>query len=79
MVYSGENYADSKVEAEKAVHAHAGKMPFTILRPGFIYGPGEQGLVAKTVKLLERIPVLPVIGSGRELIRPRPLIHANAG
>ncbi|HEY9792286.1 MAG TPA: NAD-dependent epimerase/dehydratase family protein [Candidatus Obscuribacterales bacterium] len=49
LVYSGENYADSKVEAEKAVRAHAGTMPFTILRPGFIYGPGERAWMPRLI------------------------------
>jgi nucleoside-diphosphate-sugar epimerase len=43
---------------------------WTILRPSLIYGPGGQGLVAKTLALARRLPVLLIIGSGRELLRP---------
>ncbi len=39
----GESYADSKIEAERAVMnmAEKGEMKVTSLRPGFIYGPRE--------------------------------------
>lgn len=50
LVMCGENYADSKVEAEKTAHQMLDgnlslgdeALQLTILRPGFIYGPHEQ-------------------------------------
>lgn len=41
-----------------------------ILRPSLIYGPGGRGLVDKTVRLMERLPFIPVVGAGRERMRP---------
>jgi uncharacterized protein YbjT (DUF2867 family) len=60
-------YHRTKWEAEELVRASG--LPFTILRPSLIYGPGD----LFTVRLSEMIklsPVLPVIGSGRSRIQP---------
>ncbi|MHB8844794.1 MAG: SDR family oxidoreductase [Nitrospirota bacterium] len=60
-------YHKTKFEAEKLVKASG--IPFTILRPSLIYGPGD----LFTVRLAEMIklsPVLPVVGSGRSKIQP---------
>lgn len=47
----GESYADSKIEAEKAVMAYIGKgaMKVTALRPGFIYGPRERSWMPRLI------------------------------
>jgi NADH dehydrogenase len=61
------DYHRTKWEAEELVRASA--IPFTILRPSLIYGPGDQF----TIRLSEMIrmsPVLPVIGSGRSKVQP---------
>lgn len=54
LVYCGESYADSKVDAEKAVSEWYGKssMMVTILRPGFIYGPGERAWMPRLMENL---------------------------
>ncbi len=60
-------YHRTKWEAEELVRASG--LPFTILRPSLIYGPGD----LFTIRLAEMIrlsPVLPVIGSGRSKIQP---------
>jgi NADH dehydrogenase len=60
-------YYRTKWEAENLVRASG--LPWTILRPSLIYGPGD----LFTVRLSEMIrlaPVLPVIGSGRSKIQP---------
>ncbi len=60
-------YHRTKWEAEELVRA-AG-IPFTILRPSLIYGPGD----LFTVRLAEMIrlsPVLPVIGRGAARVQP---------
>jgi len=60
-------YHRTKWEAEQLVKA--GGMPFTILRPSLIYGPGD----LFTIRLAEMIrlsPVLPVIGTGRSKVQP---------
>ena len=60
-------YHRTKWEAEKLVKASG--IPYTILRPSLIYGPGD----LFTIRLAEMIrlsPVLPVIGTGRSKIQP---------
>lgn len=63
-------YGRTKLAADEYLRIQAGPPAWTILRPSLIYGPGERGLVAKTVGLMKKLPVVPVIGPGRELIRP---------
>jgi NADH dehydrogenase len=60
-------YHRTKWEAEKLVKT--GDIPYTILRPSLIYGPGDQFTIrlAETIKLS---PVLPVIGSGTSKVQP---------
>jgi NADH dehydrogenase len=60
-------YHKTKWEAEELVRASG--IPFTILRPSLIYGPGDQF----TIRLSEMIklsPILPVIGSGKSRVQP---------
>jgi len=54
LVYCGEAYADSKVDAEKAVCMFFGRtsMYATILRPGFIYGPKEKAWMPRLIENL---------------------------
>ena len=46
------------------------RLHWTILRPGTIYGAGTHGLFAKIVRLVNGLPVVPVIGPGTEPMRP---------
>lgn len=60
-------YHRTKWEAENLVRA--GGIPYTILRPSLIYGPGD----LFTIRISEMIkvsPVLPVIGTGRSKVQP---------
>jgi len=60
-------YHRTKWEAENLVRASG--IPYTILRPSLIYGPGD----LFTIRISEMIkvsPVLPVIGTGRSKIQP---------
>jgi 2-alkyl-3-oxoalkanoate reductase len=54
LVYCGEAYADSKVDAEKAVNMFFGRtrMMVTILRPGFTYGPMEKSWMPRLIENL---------------------------
>lgn len=63
----GEAYADSKVEAEKlfAEYASAG-FNYTILRPGFIYGPNERSWMPRVVKAIATGQAMLVDGGVRE-------------
>jgi len=60
-------YHRTKWEAEELVRAS--RIPYMILRPSLIYGPGDQF----TIRLSEMIrlsPVLPVIGTGKSKVQP---------
>ncbi len=60
-------YHKTKWEAEELVRASS--IPFTILRPSLIYGPGDQ-FTLRLAEIIRQSPVLPVIGSGRSKIQP---------
>lgn len=60
-------YHRTKWEAEELVRASG--VPYTILRPSLIYGPGDQF----TIRLSDMIrlsPILPVIGPGKAKVQP---------
>ncbi len=60
----GDEYQNTKVEAEKWVHEFASEnnMPLTVVRPAAIYGPGDRRLL-KIFKIA-KLPVCPVLGYG---------------
>jgi NADH dehydrogenase len=60
-------YHKTKWEAEELVRASG--IPFTILRPSLIYGPGDQ-FTLRLSEMLKISPVMPVIGTGRSKIQP---------
>jgi len=60
-------YHRTKWEAEKLVRASG--IPYTILRPSLIYGPGDLFTI-RISEMIKLSPVLPVIGSGRSKIQP---------
>ncbi len=60
-------YHKTKWDAEELVRQSG--IPFTILRPSLIYGPGDKFTIRMS-EMLKRSPVLPVIGSGKSKIQP---------
>jgi NADH dehydrogenase len=60
-------YHQTKWEAEELVSKCG--IPFTILRPSLIYGPGDQ-FTLRLAEMIRLSPFLPVIGSGRSRIQP---------
>jgi len=50
--------------------ARASNMPWTILRPSMIYGPGDDGNISRLARHLGQRRWLPVFGSGRQLHQP---------
>ncbi|MBU6453227.1 MAG: SDR family NAD(P)-dependent oxidoreductase [Cyanobacteria bacterium REEB67] len=68
LVTCGEPYADSKVEAEKCLAAArtAGSLPITILRPGFIYGPGERAWMPRVIDNIRHGRAVLVDGGSRQ-------------
>jgi len=63
-------YHETKWRAEEAVRSSG--LDWTILRPSIIYGPGD-GFVTLLARLVRRLPVVPVIGSGTARLQPVPV------
>src|SRR5262245_12589957 len=68
-------YHQTKWQAEEAVRASP--LAWTIFRPSIIYGPGD-GFVSLLAGLV-RLPIVPVIGSGRQRLQPVPIAHVAEG
>ncbi len=60
-------YHRTKWEAEELVRESG--IPYTILRPSLIYGPGDK-FTLRLADMLRLSPVLPVIGSGTSKVQP---------
>jgi uncharacterized protein YbjT (DUF2867 family) len=69
-------YHQTKWAAEEAVRASG--LAWTIFRPSVIYGPGD-GLVSMLAGMVRRLPVVPVIGDGRQRLQPVAVEHVAAG
>jgi NADH dehydrogenase len=65
-------YHQTKWAAEEAVGASG--LDWTIFRPAVIYGRGD-GFVSMLARMVQRLPVTPVIGSGRQRLQPVPVEH----
>jgi dihydroflavonol-4-reductase len=70
----GDQYQCTKAEAELWVHdfARENKLPYTVIRPAGIYGPGDRRLF-KVFKMASW-PLFPILGHGRCLYH---LIHVE--
>lgn len=66
--YCGEAYADSKIDAEKAVSMYFGRsnMMVTILRPGFIYGAMERAWMPRLLENLRTGRAMLIDGGSKE-------------
>jgi uncharacterized protein YbjT (DUF2867 family) len=60
-------YLLSKWAAEQAVRASG--VPYTALRPGLIFGPGD-GFFTLLTRMMRINPVVPIAGDGRTLFQP---------
>jgi NADH dehydrogenase len=60
-------YHKTKWQAEELVRASG--IPYTVLRPSLIYGPGDQ-FTLRLAEIIRQSPVLPVIGSGKSKVQP---------
>jgi len=69
-------YHQTKWLAEEAVRASA--LAWTIFRPSVIYGKGD-GLVSLLAGMVEKLPVVPVIGEGRQKVQPVPVEQVAEG
>jgi nucleoside-diphosphate-sugar epimerase len=52
--YSGDAYIDSKIDAERMVRVYTGRVgpEVVVLRPGFVYGPGDRRFLPKLLDAL---------------------------
>jgi NADH dehydrogenase len=69
-------YHQSKWAAEEAVRASP--VPWTIFRPSIIYGRGDE-FVTMLAGMIARLPVVPVIGPGRQRLQPVPVAQVAQG
>lgn len=60
-------YHDTKWRAEELIRQSG--LGFTILKPGVIYGRGDD-LVRHLVKMIRSAPIFPVVGSGDTILQP---------
>lgn len=67
LIESGYPYRDSKVAAERLIHSNPYRSAVTIIRPGWIYGPGDRNALPL---ILERLKAgrMYVIAGGRPLV-----------
>lgn len=61
------DYHRSKREAEKLVRGFAGS--WSILRPGNVYGPGDQ-VISLILQMVRALPVVPIVGDGEHRFQP---------
>lgn len=69
-------YHLTKWAAEEAVRASG--LTWTIFRPSIIYGRGD-GFVTLLASMVRRLPVVPMIGSGRQRLQPIAVEQVAAG
>ena len=60
-------YHKTKWKGEEAVRACG--IPWVILRPSIIYGPGD-GFTTRMVELMRKAPLRPIVGSGQYPVQP---------
>ncbi|HEX7860444.1 MAG TPA: complex I NDUFA9 subunit family protein [Verrucomicrobiae bacterium] len=60
-------YHQSKLRAEQLVQTFGGE--WLILRPGNVYGPGDD-VISKLFKMIRTLPVVPVVGQGDQPFQP---------
>ena len=60
-------YHDTKWTAEELVRDSG--LEFTILKPGVIYGRGDD-MITHLVKMIRFVPVFPVVGKGDSILQP---------
>jgi NADH dehydrogenase len=69
-------YHRTKWAAEEAVRASG--LDWTIFRPSVIFGPGDE-LVTMLAGMIQRLPVVPVLGDGRYRLQPITVEHVAEG
>lgn len=63
------NAAQTKRDAELFIQKNY-DMPWTIIRPTMIYGHYADRNISRIIKVLDKTPIMPIIGKGSALIQP---------
>ena len=61
------DYHKSKRESEEIVRASG--LDWTIIRPGLVYGPGDE-VISNVLKMIRAMPAVPVVDFGRQPFQP---------
>lgn len=61
-------YARTKLAADRLLETSG--LPFTILRPSIVYGPGPSGVFSTMERCIARLPIVPVLGDGQWVSAP---------
>jgi NADH dehydrogenase len=69
-------YHRTKWDAEEAVRAS--DLDWTIFRPSIIFGRGD-AFVSMLARMIRRVPIVPVLGSGRYRLQPIPVEQVAEG
>lgn len=67
------SYGRTKSAAEQEL-LKISNIQVVILRPGLVTGPGGRGLFAKMCRLVESLPVIPILGDAESTVQP---IHVD--
>jgi nucleoside-diphosphate-sugar epimerase len=57
-------YGEAKLEGERLWAESPFANRVTVLRPALIYGPGDRQNIGRLIKLVDRLPIIPVPASG---------------
>lgn len=66
-------YGKTKHKAEQLLLTQGG-LNIIILRPGLVTGSGSRGLYQRMSGMVDRLPVLPLLGGGKSIVQP---IHVD--
>lgn len=65
-------YGSTKEQSDALVRSSG--IPYVIIKPSLVYGPGEKGLFSKVFRLAAKLPIIPVFGNGKTPLYP---IHVH--
>jgi nucleoside-diphosphate-sugar epimerase len=68
-VFSSYRRIAGEIEAAERAIEKSG-MAYTILRPTMIYGTTEDRNISRLIRLVERVPIIPLPGGGRAIFQP---------
>lgn len=67
-------YGRTKHAGEERLAASRGSMAVVVIRPNLIVGPVGRGVYGRMVGLVDRLPVIPLLGGGAQIVQP---IHVD--